>query len=268
MINNLNRFILPFLFFAAITTLFSCKATKEAKRDLLYLNRGTLDTLPNKQVKFPEAIIQKGDQLSITVYSDNPDATVIFNQQSSRSTAGAALASTNTGGYLVDQEGLIRIQTIGPVQAAGMTRNELASGVSEKLKPYLMNPFTDVRFLNPRITVIGEVMKPGVIVMPTEKLSILDVIGLAGDITIYGRKENVLVIRESNGNREFGRLDLRNTNIFQSPYFYLQQNDIVMVESNTKKQTATEQENMRKLTLVTTFATLVSTVAILVTLFR
>ncbi|KIC92258.1 hypothetical protein HY58_01510 [Flavihumibacter sp. ZG627] len=251
-----------------LVSLFSCRASKQAKKDMLYLNNGTLDTLPNKQVKFPEAVIQKGDQLSITVYSDNPEATLIFNQQTARVTTGTSTAGANAGGYQVDQQGMIRIQTIGAIQAAGMTRNELAIHISDKLKPYLMNPFTDVRFLNPRITVIGEVQKPGVIIMPTEKISILEVIGLAGDVTMYGRKENVLVIRESNGVREFGRLDLRNTNIFQSPYYFLQQNDIVMVESNTKKQTATDQENMRKLTLVTTFATLVSTIAILVTLFR
>jgi polysaccharide biosynthesis/export protein len=99
-------------------------------------------------------------------------------------------------------------------------------------------------------------------------VSIFEVIGMAGDITIYGKKDNVLVIREHNGKREFGRLDLRRSDIFQSPYFYLQQNDMVIIEPNSKKPTATEQDNLRKLTMVTSFATLVSTFAILVTLFK
>lgn len=216
--------------------------------------QGRLDTIPNFTVSSREAKIQKGDLLSITVYSDNPAATAIFNQ--AQVTAGAG---TTAGGYLVDQQGDIRFQTLGPVHVEGLTKLELMKHMDEKLKTYLTNPYTDIRFLNFKVNVIGEVARPGPYTIPEEKISILELLGLAGDLTIYGRRDNVLVIREMEGKREFGRVDLRSANLFQSKYFYLQQNDVVMVEPSNKKPTADEQRVFRNLTLATTVTSLIST---------
>lgn len=251
----------------------SCAGVKQAKKDLLLLDQGTLDTIPNQSVPVLEAIIQKDDILSIMVYSDNVEATAIFNQQAAGANATAATStmpnSTKpTGGYLVDKAGYIRFQTLGLVKAEGLTRMQLMDTMAAKLQPYLKNPYVDIRFLNARVTVIGEVQKPGSFSLPDEKISVIELLGMSGDLTIYGRRDNILVIREQNGKREFGRLDLRRADVFQSPYFYLQNNDKVVVAPVSKKPTATEQENLKKLTLITTFATLVSTVSILITLFR
>lgn len=251
--------------------MIACGDVRQAKKDLLYLKEGKLDTIPNLKVPVKETQIQLEDILSIVVYSDNPEATAIYNQGGSASVTGRASDPTTankTTGYLVDQRGNIHFQGLGIIQVAGLTRLQLIELLTQKLTPFLTNPYVDIRFLNTRVTIIGEVQRPGVFTMPNEKLSVLELIGMAGDVTIYGRKENVLVIREQNGKREFGRLDLRKSDIFQSPYFYLQQNDLVMIEPNAKKPTATEQDNLRKLTMVTSFATLVSTFAILVTLFK
>ncbi|MBZ5857983.1 polysaccharide biosynthesis/export family protein [Flavihumibacter profundi] len=267
-----RRFLQLAMLMAIAVLIAACGGAKQAKKDLLYLQQGTLDTIPNLNVPLKEGHIQKDDILSIVVYSDNPEATAIYNQPSTgggaKTSSGDQTTMSKTAGYLVDQRGNIRFQTIGLLHVEGMTRAELMDTLSKKLTVYLTNPFVDVRFMNNRITVIGEVSRPGVFSLPNEKVNILEIIGMAGDITIYGRKDKVLIIREENGKRTFGTLDLRRTDIFQSPYFYLQQNDMVLVEPTSKKPTATEQEQMRKLTMITAFATLVSTLSILITLFK
>lgn len=251
--------------------LAGCRSWKEAKKDLLYLRNGSLDTLPNLSVPKKEAVIQPEDLLSIVVYSDNSDATTFYNQPG-LATGGKAVSdptsSLKTSGYLVDQLGNIRMQGVGTIKVAGLTRLALADTLTYRLTRFLTNPTVDVRFLNVRVTVIGEVQKPGVYNLPGDKISILELIGLAGDITIYGKKDNILIIREQQGKREFGRLNLSDASVFQSPYFYLQQNDMVLVEPSSKKPTATEQETLRRITVVTSFATLASALAILITIFK
>ncbi|PZQ96505.1 MAG: sugar transporter [Flavobacterium psychrophilum] len=255
----------------------SCAGVKKAKKDLIYLREGSLDSLPNLTVPTIPIEIQTGDLLSITVYSDNPEATQMYNQGGSVSSITtsatpdmSSASSKSASGYLVDKEGYIRMPGfgLGKIKAGGMSKDALADTLVSRLNPYLKNHFVDIRVLNSRVTVLGEIQKPGSYNIPSEKLSILELFGLAGDVTLYGRKDNVLVIREVNGKRQFGRIDLRRADAFQSPYFYLLQNDVVVIEPNAKKQTATEQDNLRKITLVTALATFVSTISILVTLFR
>ncbi|HEV3327659.1 MAG TPA: polysaccharide export protein, partial [Puia sp.] len=130
---------------------------------------------------------------------------------------------------------------------------------------FLKNPYYSIRFLNYRVTMIGEVSRPGVYTLPGERVNILEAIGLAGDLTFYGRRDNVLVMRENNGKREFARLDLTKPEIMSSPYFYLQQNDMVIVEPNKKKIAANDQVTARNVSIA---ATVISTLAILYSIFR
>lgn len=257
-----------------ILSLTSCFSGKKAQKELNYL-QGKLDTLPNKTVALKEVTIQKGDLLSIIIFSDNPEATAIYNQQqaavSSSGAGNSNVLSTTpliTNGYLVDQQGNIFMQSLGSIHAEGLTRQQLSDLLAEKLKPFLKNPYANIRFLNFRFTVIGEVNKPGTFTVPDEKVSVLEMLGMAGDLTVYGRRDNILVIREKNGNREFGRIDLRKSDVFQSPYFYLQQNDVVMVEANSKKASLNDQTTLRNLSIVTGFASLVSVAAIIYNIFR
>jgi polysaccharide export outer membrane protein len=241
----------------------SCGTSKKSRQELMYL-QGKLDTLPNIGIVVKEPTIQKGDRLSITVYSDNPTATALFNQ--AQTATGSA--ATSVPGYLVDPKGDIRFQTLGILHVEGLTKLELMKQMDEKLKVYLTNPYTDIRFLNFHVSIIGEVNKPGPVVIPEERLSILELVGLAGDLTLYGRRDNVLVIREKEGKREFGRIDLRTATVFQSPYFYLQQNDIIVVEASNKKPAVDDQRLFRNLTLASTIAGFVSTIAVLYTILR
>ncbi|MBC8033236.1 MAG: polysaccharide biosynthesis/export family protein [Chitinophagaceae bacterium] len=250
-----------------IIGLTSCGNARKAYRELLYL-QGNLDTLPNKIVPAKEVAIQKGDLLSIVVYSDNAEATALFNQQGNGSASSASAASGATGGYLVDQAGNIQFHSLGLIQVEGINKLQLTQKLTDSLRLYLKNPYVTIRFLNFRFTVIGEVLKPGSYTIPEEKISILEMLGLAGDLTVYGRRDNILVIREREGKREFGRLDLRKNNIFQSPYFYLQQNDVVVVEPNPKKPTVNDQVTARNLTIASGIAALASTIAIIFNIFK
>jgi polysaccharide export outer membrane protein len=238
----------------------SCASSKKAREELKYLN-GNLDVPPNLKITPKEVNIQKGDLLSIYVYSDNPEATAIFNQQVTK-TGGSV------PGYLVDQQGNIRFQTLGVLHVEGLTKQQLMQMMDEKLKIYLTNPYTDVRFLNFHVNILGEVNKPGPYSIPEEKLTIIELVGLAGDLTLYGRRDNILVIREKEGKREFGYINLKDPQVFQSPYFNLQQNDVVMVQANKRKQTGSEQELTRNLTIVSAIASIISIGAIVYNIFK
>ncbi len=236
---------------------------------------GDIDSLPPADFVLPEQVIQRGDVLSITFYSDNPQATQIFNQasgaalntapQSSRlMTSEAAGAS---GGYLVDVEGNIRLHAIGKIQAAGMTKKQLETALLDSIRVMgvLTNPYCVIRFSNFRVTVLGEVKAPGVYQLPSEKGSILEALGLAGDITVYGRKDNVMVIREMDGKRTYAKLDMTSKDIFSSPYFFIRQNDVILVTPDEGQPTARDLEVQRKVTIG---VSVVSMLVLLTTAFK
>lgn len=237
--------------------------------------QGPFDTAALSQVNIPEPVIQKGDLIGITVFSDNAEASAAFNQQMTSSLSseanmtGAALSGLtgvsgqNMPGYLVDLQGNIRFQSIGTIKAEGLTKLELATNLQEKLTPYLKNPYCNIRFLNYKFTVLGEVTRQGVYTIPGEKISILEALGMAGDMTIYGMKDSVMVIREESGKRSFGTLNVNDPNMILSPYYYLHQNDVVLIKTNPKKPGVSEQTNARNLALIATFATIVTSITVL-----
>lgn len=185
---------------------------------------------------FPESVIQKSDILSITVSDLNPDAAAIINSPNAGgSTPGAAAAAPI--GYLVNTEGNIQFPMIGNVKAEGLTKNQLKDKIGKALvdKKILLDPIISIRFVNFRVTVLGEVNHPTVVTVPNEKISLLEALGLAGDMTIYAKRNNVLIIREANDQKIIKRLDLNSDELFTSPYYYLQSNDIVYVEPNKAK---------------------------------
>ncbi|HMH23170.1 MAG TPA: polysaccharide biosynthesis/export family protein [Puia sp.] len=252
-------------------------------RQLVYM-QGKFDTARLSQIPFNEAVIQKGDLLSIIVYSDNPSATALYNQSviiaganvgggntnpggGTGSTSGALMGvgSPTVPGYLVDEEGNIQFQSVGILHVEGLTKAKLKELLDSKLKAYLNNPYYGIRFLNYRFTMLGEVTRPGIFNIPGERISLLDALGLAGDLTFFGRRDNVLVIRETNGKREFARLDLTKPEILASPYFYLQQSDVVVVEPTRKKIAANDQITARNVAIG---VSIVSALAIIYSIFR
>jgi polysaccharide export outer membrane protein len=140
-------------------------------------------------------------------------------------------------GYLVDPGGYIDFPVLGRLKLDGMTVEDAKALILQKLTPYLKDPVIIIRFMNFRFTVLGEVGSPGTITVPGERITILEAIGQAGDLTPYSNREKIVVMREQNGKREFGYVNVHSQDVFQSPFFYLQQNDIVYVEP-TKAKTA------------------------------
>ena len=135
-------------------------------------------------------------------------------------------------GYIVDKEGYIDFPVLGRIKVDGITRNQLSELLKEKLSTYLKNPIVTIQFLNFKVTVLGEVKNPGSYKVTTERISLLDALGMAGDLQISGKRKNVLLIRESGNEKQFARIDLTSSDFVDSPFFYLQQNDVIYVEPN------------------------------------
>lgn len=257
---NLISVALSAIFLFIIT---SCANTRQTQ----YL-QGTFDTARLAQLNLHDPVVQKGDILSIVVYSDNPAATAIYNQPVITANINNGItnpSNTPEQGYLVDSDGNIQFQSLGSFHVEGMNRRQLNDTLLQHLKVFLLNPYVSIRFLNYKVTVVGDVNRPGIFNIPGERVNVLEAIGLAGELTIYGRKDNILVVRESNGKREFGRLDLRDPAVFTSPYYYLQQNDVVVIDQVKNKQSASDQVTARNLGLG---ASIISTIAILISVLR
>ena len=210
----------------------------------VYLENVT-DTTIVTNVEVIEPVIQKNDLLQIQVYSASVDPRVDapYNlpMQSSGTTGGG-------GGFLVDANGNIEYPRVGTIQVEGLTKQQLADVIKSRLAGQLTDPVVIVRFQNYKVTILGEVSSQGSFSVPTEKLTILEAIGLAGGVSEFGKKEGIKVLRESNGKREVGIIDITSEDIFESPYYQLSQNDVVIVEpSNLKYKREQKQETTQRI---------------------
>jgi polysaccharide export outer membrane protein len=201
-----------------------------------------------------------GDRLSVVVNALSPESVVPYNLSAGAATTGSA----NAFGYVVEEDGVITFPQLGKLPVAGKTRRQLINLLSDSLKRYVRDPVVTVQFLNFKVTVLGEVNRQGPLTTPEGKMTLLEALGQAGDITFYGRRDNVLVIRERNGQREFGRVNLLSKKAFSSPYFVLQQNDVVYVELTEAKVAATDQSFVRNLTIATSIISVLSTIVFLI----
>src|SRR5690606_35768803 len=209
---------------------------------------------------FEEPVIQTDDILSITIQTIDPQATEAVNQVSVVPAVGASSANSMGNqvirGFLVDKDGNVAIPMLGTIKLEGLTTYEARKLIAEKASQFFNDPTVQVRFANFKITVIGEVARPATYTVPNEKVTLMDAIGLAGDLTIYGKRENVMLIREMNGEKEFVRFDLNSYDTFKSPYFYLQQNDVIYVEPGKAKVAANNTARMQTLSFVGTLVSL------------
>ncbi len=216
-----------------------------SRKDVVYLQDATAGTVSQYTIPVPRIV--KGDMLGITVNSKNRELSEPFNLPMVGYYSAFGISASNTQqGYIVDDEGYISFPGLGRVHVDGLTRNELNTKIATELRDKgLLNDATvTVSLLNAQISVLGEVAHPGRFPMVSDQVSILDAIAMAGDLTIQGRRDNVLVIREVNGERHIVAHDLRSDKIFDSPCYFLRQGDIVYVEPNdAKAQTASINPN-------------------------
>lgn len=252
----LFRLILPLVIIAPV--LFSCKTQPVHG----YLDDFS-DTTGKVEVKYPEPIIQKNDLLSILVYSEALDGGItdaLYNQP-----AGSVANSSSQQGFLVDNDGYLQYPRIGKLKAVGLTKNQVAEEIKKQLSGVLKNPSVLVRMMNFKVTMLGEIARPGAITIPSEKLTILEAIGLAGDLTIYGKKDDIVVLRETDGAVEHGKVDLSSKKIFESPYYFLQQNDVVLINPNKNKARLSDQVFNQRLGIA---FSIINTIALLYNIFR
>jgi polysaccharide export outer membrane protein len=243
----------------ALTVFFqllqSCN-TKQKLSKIVYFNEQG-DTTLSKFVQNIDPIIQPGDRLSIVVNALNPASAAPYNL--SPTTGGSA-----TGGYIVEADGTIQFPQLGKLQVAGMKRKQLIDVLTKTLVKYVNDPIVIIEFLNFKVTVLGEVGHQGTFNIPDGKVTLIDAIGLAGDLPFTARRDNITVIREKNSKREFGKVNLLSKNAFNSPYYVLQQNDVVYVEPTKDKVAASDQTFIRNFSIATSVLSVFTTVVVLV----
>lgn len=242
----------------AISVLSSCVS----KRDSVYFSdlSDTAKLLKLIPAKFNDPLIQPDDILNITIQTIDPSVTAIVNQESpsTEATPGSSF------GYLVSKDGFITIPMLGKLKVDGISTAQAMELIRGKASAFFKDPTVQVRFANFKITVIGEVARPSTYSVPNEKVTLLDALGLAGDLTIYGKRENLLLIRENAGNKEFVRFNLNSSEIFKSPYFYLKQNDVIYVEPGPGKVAV---NNAARTQVFAITGTVISLLAIIITRF-
>ena len=248
--------------------LSSCASVK----DIAYFQNKLIDH-PEKIDKHAGIVIQPKDMLSIVVSSRNPELVTMFNlpvvsyQAGSETVSGAGMQRLL--GYVVDNAGCIDFPVLGILNVAGMTRWDLSEMIKNRLVQdgLLSDAVVTVEFMNFKVSVLGEVNSPGTYTIEGDKVTVLQAISLARDLTIFGMRENVSVIRERDGERTIYQINLCDVSLFKSPAYYLQQNDIIYVEPNKERsrQSTTDDKTLRMTSILVSGGSLIVSVATLVT---
>lgn len=265
------RIRLNILLFTIVCAAFtSCQSYKT----IPYLQGLDSLNLAKMQAEPHDARVMPQDLVSIVVSCSNPELATPFNLSVQTAVSIAQQNQTLTTQpvlqqYLVDSNGNIDFPVLGQLKIGGMTRTEIQDLVKSKLKPYIKEePIVTVRLANFRVSVIGEVTEPGTYTIVNEKVNIFEALALAKDMTVYGRRDNVHVIREdAKGHKEVATLNLSNANILKSPYYYLQQNDIVYVTPNKAKATTADITSSTTIWF-SIIGSLLSLASIMVAVFR
>ncbi len=230
--------IVNYKFFSGLLMVCLLSTACTSKKKMIYFN--SEEAIKNSELnKNYTPVFHTDDLLSITVSGVDPETVKPFNLPvatgASGNLSGYATGLPSLTGYLVDPEGNIDLPVIGKIKVSGLGRPEVTETIKRKLKEYLNNPIVNIRILNYKVTVLGDVKSPGTFSIPNERITLLEAIGIAGDLNITGKRRNVLVIRDLDGKKTETRIDLTSKELFSSPVFYLNQNDIVYVEQNRAK---------------------------------
>lgn len=218
--------------------------------------------LPGVDVSTYEPRIRKDDLLNIIVTAPMKDAVQPYNMTLSDAQTSLSNPETATIPYLVDKDGNINFPTLGKIHVEGMRRVDLVEYLTEKLSGAIIDPLVVISFVNFRVTVLGEVGKPGTYNMPSERTTILQALGQAGDLTITARRSGILLIREVNGKKVHYELDLRNAGIFSSPCYYVVQNDVIYVPPTKSRIANSSNVNSIWAILLSTISTITTILAI------
>lgn len=255
-----------FLLFGLVALLMSsCNTSKE----IIYLQDVRLES--PEEIKAAETItIEPKDMLSIVVSSSQPEAARIFNLpiMATQASNGDLMYDSYLNGYVVDGDGYIDFPVVGKIKASGLNRWQLQDRIMETLrdKKLLDDPVVTVDFMNFKVSILGEVTAPGTYSIKSDKVSVLEAIAMARDLTIYGKRDEVYVIREEGGQRHSYKLDLRSSDIFDSPAYYLKQNDVIYVQPNKVRagQSTINQNTVKSVSMWVSIASLLTSIGVLV----
>lgn len=255
---------LSILLVLLVVSAASCSTYKKIN----YIQDAQLDTALT-MIANQGILIQPMDMISIVVSSRDPELARIYNLPVVTYQAGSESSVSNFNqrliGYSVDNDGNIQFPELGTIHVAGLNRWQLAELIREKLSSLVKDAVVTVQFMNFKISVTGEVTSPGVFDISGDKITIFEAISLARNLTIYGRRDGVYVIREQNGSRTIYQVDLRTVDMFNSPAYYLQQNDVVYVEPNKVRagQSTINENNLKSVSLWVSIGSFLSTLATL-----
>ena len=242
-------FVKPAWILALVILISSCAKQKDFVYFQATSTQDSTQMLAELETKNYIPILHIDDIISIQISAVDPEVVKPFNLGQS-SFPSSSLNSNNpnnngsgsasVSGYLIDANGMIDFPVLGPLKMAGLNRMEATEMIKTRLKTYVNNPIVNIRILNYKVTVLGEVKNPGVYTIPHERITLPEALGLAGDLTIAGVRKNILVIRDDNGKKTETRIDLTSKDVFKSPVYYLNQNDLVYVEpSKARIQSST-----------------------------
>ena len=257
----MNKIVSSLVFSSLIVIMGSCMSAKQ----VAYLqNVDEVDLAASKMLY--DATIMPKDLLTITVSTLTPEAAAPFNMATQ-----AMDKSADNAGYLVDNDGNINFPVIGKLHVGGLTKTRCEEMIREKVLPYMAmteNPVVSVRLSSFRVTMLGEVNSPGVIPITSERMSVLEAIAEAGDLTVYGKRENVMLLREDGaGHKNVYRIDLTDAEMLNSPLYYLQQNDVIYVEPNGVKKRNASVGSSTSL-IISCISMVTSTTSLIVNLVR
>jgi polysaccharide export outer membrane protein len=215
---------IPFLF---LVLLFSCAS----KKDMIYYQ--DIDALgAQEKSNSYEIKIQPDDLLQISVYAEDPEIAKAFSLNVTSETASSGSAGSI---YLVDANGYIDFPTLGKIKVSGLSRTQVLDLLDGKLSQYIKKPIVSLRITNFKVSVQGEVTAPGTYPVASERITLIEALSMAKDLTVYGKRNNILIIREIDGVKSFNRVDITKAEFMNSPFYYLAQNDVVYVEPNQNK---------------------------------
>lgn len=221
-----RRILLMFL----LVVLASCVSKKE----ILYLQ--DVETQETTKIKYQSPVIQPNDILKISVETLIPEAAIPYNRLSAVTPTSPNIELVQLNGYLVSDDTTIMFPVLGKIDVTNMTTSKLEEHLETLLKDgHLVNPSVSIRLLNAKISILGQVNRPGTYSFTEQSITIFQALGYAGDLNINGKREDVIVIRESDGNRQIGHLNLTSSDIFNSPYYRIKPNDVVIVNPNSTK---------------------------------
>jgi len=215
----------------SICLIFFALCSCANKTDVVYFNNLKLDS----QAMRYEPRLQPDDILLIFVSSSTPEAASDFNLiafGSVEKNSDVALSQVRFQTYLINNEGFIQFPVLGKIKLGGLTRSEALAKMESELKKYLKDPIVNLRINNYKVSVLGEVVRPGEYAVASERVTLLEALSMAGDLTIYGQRHNVLIVREIDGVKTYNYVDIASSEFFNSPFYYLSQNDMVYVSPN------------------------------------